>query len=61
MENEKWYKAYNCLTSDKDGVSLEDFKFGDMVMETIMMRMQFEPLVKKMLKRFMLYKPATQA
>ena len=38
MENAKWFAAYNKITSDKEGVSLEDFKFGDIVMETIMMR-----------------------
>jgi hypothetical protein len=40
MERKMWYTAYNKLTSDKEGVSLIDFKLGDAVMQTIMFREQ---------------------
>jgi hypothetical protein len=40
MERAMWYKAYNKLSEDKEGVSLMDFKLGDAVMKSIMFREQ---------------------
>ena len=58
---ECWYKCYNRVTCKKEGVSLEDFKFGDMVMKTLMVRCMFEPLVEAAMKRMAACQPATQA
>ena len=60
MERKMWYGAYNKLTSDKEGISLMDFKLGDAVMKSIMFKEQMMPLVKKMMKRMMNLKPETK-
>ena len=36
QEESLWFKAYNMLTPEKEGISLMDFKMGEDVLEKVM-------------------------
>jgi Ca2+-binding EF-hand superfamily protein len=59
-EKEMWYKCYNKLDDENEGVSLMDFKLGDAVMKSIMFNESLRPLVEKMIKRMMNLRPETR-
>jgi hypothetical protein len=63
MEDEMWFAAYNMITPDKEGVSMEDMKTGRMIMMTIMKvrgnQSNFEPILKIGMERLQTYKPLT--
>jgi len=65
-EAEQWFHAHNGLTPHRDGVSLEDFMEGDMIMRELAQKMSvkaakmsFDPLMTAAMKRMESYKPET--
>lgn len=60
-EDEKWYQAYNLLTPQTEGVSMDDFHTAKDILRKIMAMKQFEPLMKTGMERMMTYSKDTQA
>jgi hypothetical protein len=65
-ECDLWFHAHNGLTPHVDGVSLEDFMQGDMIMKELAQKMSvkaakmaFDPLMTSAMKRMESYKPET--
>jgi len=59
-EDERWYAAYNMLTPDCEGVSMEEFKCAKDIIRRIVCVKMFEPLLKCEMERMKKYSKSVQ-
>ena len=65
QEDEQWFGAYNSITSNKNGISMEDFKTGRGYLMEIMNDMRachgFKTLTQQQMIQMSSFKPVTQS
>jgi hypothetical protein len=59
-EDEKWFEAYNMLTSMTEGISMADFGTGLKIFREHVIKIRMEPLIEKVMQRMASYKKDTQ-
>jgi len=60
QEDDKWYEAYNMLSPNREGISMDDFACARDIIREIMIKKAFEGLAEKAVGRMMKYKPETR-